>query len=127
MTAIACTAPVPLDARTLLKRINPRIIRLRNAIRHDHRDTAFWDTFGQTLKEVRRDRELLRFTANLLHVERATARGRIHSTHFATLEEQREWLAQWVRRTCIQIAKLCDLPRDASLEHRAGEIPVEVP
>ena len=123
MTAIACTAPRPLDARSLLKRINPRIVRLRRAIRHDHRDTAFWEALGQTLKQLRSDREDLRFIANLLHVERATARGRIHGTRFATLDEQRDWLEGFVDWTCRRTAALCDLPPDACLEMlRAGEI-----
>jgi hypothetical protein len=41
----------------------------------------------------------LRAIADVLHVERATARGRLHGGgRFATLDEQKAWSAEHARR-----------------------------
>jgi hypothetical protein len=37
---------------------------------------------------------VLKDLATVLHVARATRRGRIHGTWFANLDEQRAWLAK---------------------------------
>lgn len=96
---------------------------LRRAIRHRHDHEAYWSAFGMTPGAAQSKRAILRHVANLLHVERATARGRIHGTRFATLDEQAIWLAEQVNRRCIIAARHANLPDDATLgKLRAGEI-----
>ena len=82
-----------LDAKTLLARINQRIAMLRGWISHDHHDEPYWWARNTTAPTAQQERERLRGFANLLHVERATSRGRLHGTRFNTLDEQRAWLA----------------------------------
>jgi Uma2 family endonuclease len=74
----------------LLTGINAMIVRLRRALHHDHGDEARWTAWGTTAPRAQALRARLRAAANLLHVERATARGRRHGTRFTTLDEQRE-------------------------------------
>jgi hypothetical protein len=105
-----------LDARAVLRRLDPRIAALRRLLAHDHGDEAFWARHGTTAPAAQRERVNLRFVANLLHVERATHRGRIHGTRFATLDEQRTWLASYEDRWGIlaipglRAGELLDLP-----------------
>lgn len=82
-----------LDARSLLRRIDAAQVRLRRALAHDHRDDAFWSAFGQTAPDAQRRRAGLRVLADVLHVERAARRGRLHGTRFPTLDAQAAWLA----------------------------------
>jgi hypothetical protein len=83
-----------LDAKTLLARINARITLLRSWISHDHQDEPYWWARTSSAPQAQQEREQLRGFANLLHVERATARGRVHGTRFGSLDEQRAWLTQ---------------------------------
>jgi hypothetical protein len=70
-----------------------RIALLRSWLSHRHDDEPFWWARQLTAPRAQADRERLRVLANLLHVERATDRNRLHGTRFATLDEQRAWLA----------------------------------
>jgi hypothetical protein len=90
-----------IERLELLKRVNTMIVRLRRALGHDHGDNAWWTASGFTAPEAQRWRRRLAGVADALHVERATARGRVHSTRFAGIEEQRRWLdenARWRER-----------------------------
>lgn len=124
MTALVSPAPViSLDARSLGKRIDARIVTLRRAITHDHRDEAYWQALATTAPEAQSERATLRAVANLLHVERATSRGRIHGTRFATLDDQRAWLVTMEHFRCPRAARFAGLPDDATLAKlRAGEL-----
>jgi len=85
----------------LLHRVNAMIVRLRRALSHDHGDQARWTAWGITAPEAQKARARLREVADVLHIERAASRGRIHSTQFASIEEQRRWLtdnARWRAR-----------------------------
>ena len=83
----------------LLKRVNVYLVGLRRALSHDHRDEARWTPWGITAPEAMALRVKLRAIADVLHVERATARGRVHGgRRFASLDEQRTWLAEHARR-----------------------------
>jgi hypothetical protein len=122
MTATECR-PVSLDARSLLRRIDRRIVALRRAISHDHRDAAYWSAVGTTAAVAQSERAVLRMVANLLHVERATNRGRLHGTRFASLDEQRTWLKAWETVRCARAARYAGLPDDATLVRlRIGEL-----
>jgi hypothetical protein len=113
----------PLDARTLLARIDRRIVELRRALGHAHADEAYWEAFGISAPRAQSQRAYLRVVADLLHVERATRRGRVHGTRFATLDDQRAWLARYENLTCCRTAKDLGLPGDATLARlRAGEL-----
>jgi len=91
--AVSIVAPSPaLDVRTLLARVNHRLALLRSWLGHDHRDEPWWWARDRDAKSCQRERLGLRPVAHLLHVERATRRGRIHGTQFANLDEQRAWL-----------------------------------
>ncbi|HEU0033168.1 MAG TPA: hypothetical protein VFQ53_21190 [Kofleriaceae bacterium] len=95
---------------------------MRRAISHDHRDEPYWQAFGCSAAEAQGERAILRMVANLLHVERAHARGRIHG-RFASLEDQRAWLATMEHRRCARAARYCRLPDDATLAKlRIGEL-----
>ncbi|MEO8700500.1 MAG: hypothetical protein ABI867_10675 [Kofleriaceae bacterium] len=114
-------AIVPLTARSLLARVDARIVAVRRAIRHDHRDDAYWSGFGITAREAQSQRAVLRRVANLLHVERANARGKLHG--FANLDEQRAWLERMADHRCPQAARHAGLPVDATLAMlRAGAL-----
>ena len=68
---------------------------------------------------------MLRQVANLLHVERATNRGRVHGTRFATIEAQRTWLEQHAERRCATAAEFAQLPSYATLTLlREGKLPL---
>jgi hypothetical protein len=83
----------------LLKKVNVYLVGLRRALGHDHADEAWWARWGVTAGEAMALRVKLRAIADVLHVERATARGRIHGgKRFATIEEQQTWLAENARR-----------------------------
>ncbi|HEY6038551.1 MAG TPA: hypothetical protein VIV58_29920 [Kofleriaceae bacterium] len=66
---------------------------LRGWLSHDHGDEPYWWARRTTAPRCQQERHLLRPLANLLHVERATSRGRLHGGQFETLEAQRAWLA----------------------------------
>jgi hypothetical protein len=102
-----------LDARSLLAWTNARIVIVKQLRTHRHDDEAWWTERQTTAREVQRERETLRQVANLLHVERATTRGRLHG--FATLDEQREWLARWEKHTCWRAADYLHVARDSTL------------
>jgi len=109
-----------LDAKTLLARINPRIAQLRRWIGHDHGDQPFWNGLNIAAFDAQRERAYLRIVANLLHVERAHARGRIHGK-FQTLDEQAAWLATMEHKTCGTVTRAAQLPLGATLvKLRAG-------
>jgi hypothetical protein len=115
-------APAVLDARSLLLRVDRTIRRYRVALGRDHGDADAWLAFGMAASEAQFWRHALRGLANLLHVERATARGRLHGTRFATVDEQRAWLAS-VAEHRWRAARAVGLPDDATLARlRAGMI-----
>lgn len=87
----ATSNPEP-DRRVLLARINARLALLREWLSHHHGDEPYWWARQTTPAAAQRERLFLRPTATQLHVERATSRGRIHGTWFASLDEQRAWL-----------------------------------
>jgi len=92
MDSALTPAPAPLDIKTLLARVNQRIALLRAWISHDHGDEPYWWARRTTASAAQAERQAHRLVADLIHVERATSRGRVHGTRFATLEEQRAWL-----------------------------------
>jgi hypothetical protein len=125
MDSAAVAAATPLDATTLLRRIDRRIALLRAWLSHDHRDEPYWWARRLDAPDAQRERALLRIVANLLHVERATQRGRLHGTRFASLDDQRAWLASWEHRRCATAAAFAGVPADATLARlRAGELTV---
>ncbi len=84
----------------VLHRINRLIVGLRRALAHDHGDDAWWALREITAPEAQALRAKLRGYADVLHVERAAAHGRLHggTRRFASLEVQRAWLADHERR-----------------------------
>ena len=92
MTDALVSTPPTLEIKTLLARINERIVLLRTWLSHDHGDEPYWWARRISAPRAQQERHALRPFANLLHVERATSRGRLHGNQFATLEEQRAWL-----------------------------------
>jgi len=90
----ALAAAPALTAKTLLAHLNARLALLRTWLSHDHRDEPYWWARRTTAPRVQVERLHLRWIANLLHIERVTARGRRHGTQFADLDAQREWLAE---------------------------------
>jgi hypothetical protein len=123
-SALAPTAS-HLDIKTLLARINQRVALLRAWLSHDHSDETYWWARRTTAPRAQREREVLRQVANLLHVERAASRGRVHGTRFATIDEQRSWLEQHVERTCPTAAEFAQLPSYATLTLlREGKLPL---
>jgi hypothetical protein len=122
--ALASATPA-LDIVTLLARINQRITLLRVWLSHDHGDEPHWWARHTTARRAQSERDVLRRVADLLHVERATRRGRIHGTRFANLEAQRAWLEQHENRTCSTATDLARVPRDATLALlRDGKLPL---
>lgn len=113
---------VSVDARSLLAWTNTRIVELRRALRHRHDDAAWWDAHGMTPAYAQAGRAILRRVANLLHVERATVRGRIHG-NFASLDKQREWLSAWEKHRCGVATRYLQLVDNPNLvELRAGAV-----
>ncbi|MFN0252102.1 MAG: hypothetical protein ACKV2T_34825 [Kofleriaceae bacterium] len=102
-----------LDVRSLLAWTNARIVVVKQLRGHRHDDDAWWEERQTTAREVQRERETLRQVANLLHVERATKRGKLHG--FATLDEQYKWLARWEKHTCWRAADYLHVARDSTL------------
>lgn len=89
----------------LLHRVNALLAGLRRALAHDHGDEVRWAAWGITAPEAQALRVRLRVYADVLHVERATARGRVHGgrvrggePRFPSLGAQRAWLAENARR-----------------------------
>lgn len=125
MDSALAPTPSALDIKTLLARINQRITLLRAWLSHDHSDETYWWARRTTAPQAQREREVLRHVANLLHVERATSRGRLHGTRFATWDAQRTWLDQHVERACPTAAELAQLPSYATLTLlREGKLPL---
>jgi hypothetical protein len=116
-------SPAPLDARTLLARIDRRIVELRRHLAHRHDDEAYWEPLDVDAPSAQQRRAYLRRVAHLLHVERAAARRRIHGG-FASLDDQATWLARWEHWTCPRAAAFAGLPADATLARlRDGLVP----
>jgi hypothetical protein len=110
-----------LSARSLLAWTNARLVVVKRLMRHRHDDVAWWAEQHTEARWIQRERETLRQVANLLHVERANTRGRLHG--FATLEEQREWLAKMETHKCWRAADYLGISRDSTLvELRAGRV-----
>lgn len=105
--------PIVLDVRSLLAWTNTRIHALKQWLHHRHDDAAFWAERGVLAGECQRERETLRQVANLLHVERATRRGRLHG--FASLAEQAAWLARMERVVCARAASYLHVARESTL------------
>lgn len=82
---------------TDLARINDRLRSLRRWLSHDHADERFWRAVETTARAAQRERLTLRPLATMLHVERATKRGRVHGSLFESLDAQRAWLAKMGR------------------------------
>jgi hypothetical protein len=121
--AASVLLPRPLDLATLRARVDQRIVLLRTWLSHDHGDEPYWWARRTAAPRAQSERQTLRALANLLHVERATARGRIHGTRFANLDEQRAWLARYEQHRCATAASYAGLPSDATLEQlRAGKL-----
>jgi hypothetical protein len=120
------TVPVPaLDTKTLLARVNQRITLLRSWLSHDHTDEPYWWARRITAPRAQAERSVLRQVANLLHVERATQRERLHGTRFANLDEQRAWIASWEQRSCRAAAEYAQVPTNATLVLlRTGALPL---
>jgi hypothetical protein len=123
MDSAAASDTLALDARTLLARINQRIALVRGWLSHDHGDEPYWWARSTTAPRAQCEREALRRVADLVHVERATVRGRIHGSRFPSLDAQRAWLDQQLDRHWP--ADLLRLPRYANLTLlRAGKLPL---
>ena len=120
----ASASPAPLDARTLLDRVNQRLALLREWTSHDHHDEPWWWARRTTARQSQAERAALRQLANLLHVERATARKRIHGTRFATLDQQHTWLEERATHY-LAATESARLPSYATLALlRAGRLPL---
>ena len=101
--------PEPIDQlRASLARINHRLALLRGWLSHDHGDEPFWWARRTTAPAAQRERLALQRHAHLMHVERATAHGRIHCAAFETLEAQRAWLAK--HEVALSKLRAGDLP-----------------
>lgn len=100
MTASPLIDSAPLDeirtVRAALAETNAQIVDVKRALRHRHDDDAWWASWGEPPAAAQREREWLRGRAHVSHVFLASSRGRIHGG-FASLDEQRAWLAK-VRR-----------------------------
>lgn len=122
-TSQAPTIPA-LDVRTLLARVNHRLALLRSWLGHDHGDEPWWWARHRDARDCQRERLGLRPIAHLLHVERATRRGRIHGTQFANLDEQRAWLDARAGKHQALDPLALGLPKDTTLQMiRDGVIP----
>lgn len=121
--AAPVSAPAPiLTTKLLLARVNQRIALLRGWLSHDHHDEPYWWARELTAPRAQVERMQLRSIANLLHVERATRRGRLHGTHFANIDEQRAWLERNAHLGCTA-RSLLHLPDDATFERlREGKL-----
>jgi len=126
MDSAVVSSPSPsLDTKTLLARVNARLTLLRTWLSHDHHDEPYWWARRMTVPQAQRERLTLRWLANVLHIERATAHGRIHGTQFETVDAQRAVLQQLENRTCTVIGALAGVPRDATLAQlRCGQLPL---
>ena len=87
-------AAAPAPSVDVLARLNARISLLRSWISHHHHDEPYWWARQTTAPRAQADRHRLRWYADLLHVERATRRKRIHGTHFESIEAQRAYVDQ---------------------------------
>lgn len=114
-----------LTVKSLLARIDLRLAELRRALRHRHDDEPWWQARGQSASEAQRERATLRRVANLLHVDRATRRGRIHG-RFATLDDQRAWLEAMEHHRCPQAARYAGVPDGTTLAILRAGLVLEV-
>jgi len=123
-SAVAATKSA-LDTRTLLARVNQRIALLRSWLSHDHGDEPYWWARKTTAPRAQYERVVLRHIANLLHIERASRRGRLHGTRFADLDEQRGWLEHNAAWQWSAAADFIQVPSYASLALlRDGKLPL---
>lgn len=114
-------APQPIDAPRLLRRLEQRIRTLKRALARNHLDEAWWASFGMTAPDAQERKDVMRRIANILNVDRATQRGKLHG--FASMEDQRAWLARWEVHSCARAAWLAGVPSSATLvKLRAGEV-----
>ena len=113
-----------LTVKSVLARINVRLVDLRRALGHRHDDEPWWQERGQTGREAQSERATLRQVANLLHTECANGRGRIHGA-FATLDDQRTWLATLERRTCSRAARFAGVPAETTLASLRTGVAIE--
>ena len=126
-TENTATAAAPsLDAKTLLARLNARLAMLRSWLSHHHGDEPYWWARRMTASHAQRERWHLRYGATLLHVYKATSRGRIHGNFFATLDEQKAWLEKQLdRKACDEGARYAGLPPHATLRQLLeGQLPL---
>ena len=78
-------APTPLDARTLLRRIDQRLALLRTWLSHDHGDEPYWWARKTTAPQAQYERWTLRQVANLIHVRGATGLDMRRQIFFVSL------------------------------------------
>ena len=97
---------------------------LRTWLGHDHHDEHYWWARQTTAENAQSEREVLRSLANLLHVELASSRGRVHGTQFGTLDAQREWLRERADYTWSYWGKLHGVPRMTLALLRTGMVPL---
>lgn len=119
-------APAPsLSTKILLARVNHRLVLLRTWLSHDHDDEPYWWARKITVRAAQLERRKLRSLANLLHVERATRRGRIHGTWFATLDEQHAWIQAHENEWNLDGFAYVGIPANATLlKLREGTLPL---
>jgi hypothetical protein len=119
VTTESTAAEVPtktLDEKTLLARVNARLSLLRAWLSHHHGDEPYWWARRTTAREIQRERWHLRYAATLLHVYKATSRGRVHGSYFANLDEQKAWLdKQLDRKACDEGVRYAGVPPQATL------------
>ena len=124
MTAASQPAPALLTLDALLARIEPRLALLRGWLAHDHADTVYWWARRITASEAQCERAILRRLADLLYLERATLRGRVHA-RFADADAQRAFVAKWEHHRCATAARFAGVAADATIARlRAGELVV---
>lgn len=123
--ALALPVSPSLDIKTLLARVNHRLALLRTWLSHAHTDEPYWWARRITVSGAQSERRHLRFIATLLHVERATKRGRIHGTYFETIDKQRAWLHSCEAEWYPAAAQYAGLPANATLvQLRQGKLPL---
>ena len=107
------------ETQLLLARVNALLVGLRRALGWRHDDEARWASWGITAPEAQALRVKLRAIADVLHVERATARGRLHggTRRFATLQAQRAWVTERARRSARSGDRHAPLARRAQQRH----------
>ncbi len=119
----ASMSPERLSPKALLARVNDELVALRRALGHDHGDDAFWAAQRTLASRAQSMRHHLRWLANLLHVERANVHGHVHGNQFASLADQRAWLARAETTSFGAAGRWLNLPETVTLATlRAGEV-----